>query len=111
GERKKLDITVEAPDIDMARLGEIDELASGPAAAGGARRSIWPHVHERLVSLIKEHRSTLIFVNSRRLAERLAAALNELAGDEIALAHHGSVAREKRALLEDRLKRGLLPAK
>jgi ATP-dependent Lhr-like helicase len=110
GEKKRFDLTVEVPDIDMARLGEIDELASGPAAAGGARRSIWPHVHERLVALIKEHRSTLVFVNSRRLAERLASALNEVAGDEIALAHHGSVAREKRSLIEDRLKRGLLPA-
>jgi ATP-dependent Lhr-like helicase len=49
-------------------------------------------------------------VNSRRLAERLATALNDLAGKEIALAHHGSVAREKRAMIEDRLKRGDLPA-
>jgi ATP-dependent Lhr-like helicase len=108
-EPKKLDISVEVPDVDMARLGEIDELASGPAA-GGQRRSIWPHLHEKLVKVIGEHRSTMVFVNSRRLAERLASALNELAGKEIALAHHGSVAREKRALIEDRLKRGDLPA-
>src|SRR5204863_4748007 len=60
--------------------------------------------------LIRQHRSTMIFVNSRRLAERLAAALNELAGSEVALAHHGSVAREKRQEMEDRLKRGVLPA-
>ena len=52
----------------------------------------------------------MIFVNSRRLAERLAGALNELAGDEVALAHHGSVARERRSMIEDRLKLGLLPA-
>src|SRR5204863_535913 len=51
-----------------------------------------------------------IFVNSRRLAERLAGALNDLAGSEVVLAHHGSVAREKRVEMEDRLKQGLLPA-
>src|SRR4030095_16716336 len=52
----------------------------------------------------------MIFSNSRRLAERLAAAINETAGEELALAHHGSVAREKRQEIEDRLKRGVLPA-
>ena len=52
----------------------------------------------------------MIFVNSRRLSERLAAALNEVAGDEIALAHHGSVARETRQVIEERLKSGNLPA-
>lgn len=108
GEKKKLSLRVEVPDIDMARLGEIDEDASGPAASGGARRSIWPHLHQRLVDLVRGHRSTMIFVNSRRLAERLAAALNEIAEEEIALAHHGSVAREKRREIEDRLKAGEL---
>ena len=57
-----------------------------------------------------QHRSTMIFVNSRRLAERLASAMNDVAGEEIALAHHGSVAREKRQEIEDRLKRGDLRA-
>jgi ATP-dependent Lhr-like helicase len=109
GHKKRLDLTIEVPDIDMARLGELDELASGPAA-GGARRTIWPHVHARLVELVRAHKSTILFVNSRRLAERLAGAINEAAGEEIALAHHGSVAREQRAAIEDRLKRGLLPA-
>jgi ATP-dependent Lhr-like helicase len=52
----------------------------------------------------------MIFVNSRRLAERLAGALNELAGSEVALAHHGSVARDKRQEMEERLKLGTLPA-
>ena len=56
------------------------------------------------------HRSTILFVNSRRLAERLAAALNELAGEEIARAHHGSIAREERVVIEDALKAGRLPA-
>jgi ATP-dependent Lhr-like helicase len=110
GEKKSLDLRVETPDIDMAKLGEIEEVVSGPAAGSGARRSIWPSVQEKLVGLIRAHRSTMVFVNSRRLAERLATALNELAGEEIALAHHGSVAREKRAQIEDRLKQGTLPA-
>jgi ATP-dependent Lhr-like helicase len=70
----------------------------------------WPAVHARIVELARAHRSTLVFVNSRRLAERLAAALNDLAGEELALAHHGSLAREKRAVIEERLKRGELRA-
>ncbi len=84
------------------------DLASGSAAGG--RRSIWPSIHPRLVALIREHRSTMIFCNSRRLAERLAAAINETAGEELALAHHGSVARDRRQMIEERLKRGELPA-
>jgi len=86
---------------------------SGPAAAGGSggeRRSIWPSIHPRLVELVRAHRSTMIFVNSRRLAERLAGALNEEAGEELALAHHGSLSKDTRAGIEDRLKRGQLPA-
>jgi ATP-dependent Lhr-like helicase len=109
GEKKKLDITIEVPEVDLGRLGELED-ASDPLPGEGPRRTIWPHVHQRLVELVRAHRSTILFVNSRRLAERLASAINELAGEEIALAHHGSVAREKRALIEDRLKRGTLPA-
>ena len=73
-------------------------------------RSLWPHVEERVAALIAEHRSTIVFANSRRLAERLTARLNEIAGDVIAKAHHGSVAKEQRALIEDDLKTGRLPA-
>ena len=73
-------------------------------------RSIWPQVHVRLVERIRAARSTMIFVNSRRLAERLATALNETAGEEIALAHHGSVAKDTRRAIEERLKAGDLPA-
>ena len=115
-DKKALAIEVQTPDIDLGRLGEIidpDEIPSGPAAGGGGapkKRSIWPHLHEHILKLVRAHRSTMIFVNSRRLAERLAGALNELAGDEVALAHHGSVARERRSMIEDRLKLGLLPA-
>jgi ATP-dependent helicase Lhr and Lhr-like helicase len=60
--------------------------------------------------LIRAHQSTLIFVNSRRLAERLAAALNELAGETLVQAHHGSIARAQRIEIEDNLKSGRLPA-
>ena len=65
-------------------------------------------MHPRLLELVRAHRSTILFVNSRRLAERLAAALNELAGEEIARAHHGSIAREQRLVIEDALKAGEL---
>ncbi len=58
---------------------------------------------------MRAHRSTLIFVNSRRLAERMAAALNDLSGEPVARAHHGSVAREQRVEMEDALKAGQLP--
>ncbi len=77
-------------------------------AAAVAKPSVWPDVHARVVQLVRAHHSTIVFVNSRRLAERLAAAVNEVAGEEIALAHHGSLAREKRAATEERLKRGEL---
>src|SRR4051812_45954580 len=110
GSKKQLEVRVEVPVDDLSKLGELEELPSGAASAGPKRRSIWPSIHPRLLDLIRAHRSTMVFVNSRRLAERLAAALNELAGAEVVLAHHGSVAREKRQEMEDRLKRGALPA-
>jgi ATP-dependent Lhr-like helicase len=110
GTKKAWELRVEVPVEDMSKLGEIEEIRSGDASAGAKRRSIWPSIHPRLVELVRAHRSTMIFVNSRRLAERLASAINETAGEEIALAHHGSVAKETRAAIEDRLKRGELPA-
>ncbi|MFT4082011.1 MAG: ATP-dependent helicase, partial [Nocardioides sp.] len=111
-------------------------------------RSIWPHVEEEVADLIEAHRSTIVFANSRRLAERLTARLNEIAAERlgrtgerpgaagsigstrsgppaqvmaasgqsqgaaavIAKAHHGSVSKEQRALIEDDLKAGRLPA-
>ncbi|HEV8536827.1 MAG TPA: crosslink repair DNA glycosylase YcaQ family protein [Candidatus Limnocylindria bacterium] len=109
GRRKALQLTVDVPVEDMARLGEPAEIPSGPVTAV-QRSSIWPAIHPRLLELIRAHRSTLIFVNSRRLAERLAAALNELAGRELVRAHHGSIAREQRLQIEDELKSGRLPA-
>ena len=118
-EGKAFDLKVEVPVEDMSRLGEArpaasegggtDDIVEGPASAVN-RRSIWPAIHPRLLELVRAHRSTLVFVNSRRLAERLAAALNELAGEDLVRAHHGSVAREQRIAIEDALKAGRLPA-
>jgi ATP-dependent Lhr-like helicase len=109
GRGKQLDLRIEVPVEDMAQLAQPVE-SSGRADAGPTIPSIWPAIHPRLVELIRTHRSTMIFVNSRRLAERLSAAINELADEEIALAHHGSIAKEQRLQIEDRLKRGQLPA-
>ena len=65
-----------------AGVTPLDEIPEGPASIV-QRRSIWPSIHPRLLELIRAHRSTILFTNSRRLAERLAAALNELAGEEL----------------------------
>ena len=73
------------------------------------RRSIWPAIYPELVELIKAHKSTILFVNNRRGAERLAIRLNDLAGEEIARSHHGSLAREERTVVEEMLKAGELP--
>jgi ATP-dependent Lhr-like helicase len=105
-EKKRLDLTIEVPVEDMARMGQLEDIASGPASSAGARTSIWTAIHPRLLELVRAHRSTLIFVNSRRIAERLAAALNELAGEVLVRSHHGSLARPQRIEVEDRLKAG-----
>jgi len=110
GSRKSLELLVETPVEDMARLGEAIEIPSGDTSRADVRTSIWPAIHPLVLKLIRQHRSTLIFVNSRRLAERMAAALNELAGEDLVKAHHGSIAREQRLLIEDELKSGRLPA-
>ncbi len=114
GSKKAFELTVEVPVEDMSRLGEEVPASRDDVLEGNAsvmrRRSIWPSIHPRLIELIRAHRSTLIFANSRRLAERLAGALNELAGEELVRAHHGSIAREERLLIEYALKAGRLPA-
>ncbi|WP_188784923.1 ATP-dependent helicase [Nocardioides phosphati] len=130
---KEWDLRVVVPVEDMTSPGEYDEQSADPARSG----SLWPHVEESVVDLIEQHRSTIVFANSRRLAERLTARFNEIAtaragtpvgtGVEspaqviaqsgvsyaaevvIAKAHHGSVSKEQRALIEDDLKRGRLP--
>ena len=100
GAKKALKLRIEVPVEDMARLG----------AGNPEHRSIWSAIHPRLLELIRTHRSTLIFVNSRRLAERLAGAINELAGETLARSHHGSIAREQRVEIEELLKAGRLRA-
>ena len=139
GISKELDIEVIVPVEDMGALGEqIPDAEPGLLPGPPARRSIWPSMHPRLLELVKEHRSTLIFVNSRRLAERLATKLNELEAEgnerarieslpaaeraeayaelddrgvapaNLVQSHHGSLSRVKRLEIEDRLKRGEL---
>ncbi|MGK7311988.1 MAG: DNA glycosylase AlkZ-like family protein [Candidatus Longimicrobiales bacterium M2_2A_002] len=71
---------------------------------------IWPAVYPRIIELIRAHNTTLIFVNSRGLAERLAQRLNEHAGEELVRSHHGSLAHEQRRQVEEALKAGELPA-
>ncbi len=113
GVRKTLEIEVVVPVEDMAAIGEVlppDQQPGGSAAGPDARSSIWPQIHPRILELIRAHRSTIVFVNSRRLAERLALRLNELAGEELVRAHHGSLAREERLTIEEMLKDGRLPA-
>ncbi|MGH3715374.1 MAG: DEAD/DEAH box helicase, partial [Micromonosporaceae bacterium] len=128
---KTIELTIEVPVEDMTELGEEDDQ-------GRRTASIWPAVEERVLDLITSHRSTIVFANSRRLAERLCARVNELhleragvalaAGDHppaevmaqsgtaygaagvIARAHHGSVSREERKHIEEALKSGQLPA-
>jgi ATP-dependent helicase Lhr and Lhr-like helicase len=95
GRAKQLDVRVVVPLDDMREPGE------------GA--SIWPSIYPALLELVEEHRSTILFVNNRRLAERLALRLNELADREIARAHHGSLAREQRIEVEELLKKGEIP--
>jgi len=125
---KTVELTVQVPVPDMANL---------------ENNSIWPDVEARLVDLVESHNSTIVFANSRRLAERLTARLNEIHAERsgaglpaetnprvaggapahlmgsgqtfgapplLARAHHGSVSKEQRALVEDDLKRGLLKA-
>ncbi|MFF7130279.1 ATP-dependent helicase [Streptomyces sp. NPDC008240] len=148
---KEFDLSVVVPVEDMSNPGEPREarpnkgggrrVGGSPAADGneGAEKpSIWPHVEERIADLVQAHRSTIVFANSRRLAERLCNRLNEIAYERatgetlqehhapaelmggsgaaqgappvIARAHHGSVSKEQRALVEEDLKAGRLPA-
>ncbi len=110
GARKLLELKVEVPVEDMAKLGEIQDQPSGPASQGPKRTSIWQSIHPRLLEIIQGRTSTLIFVNARRVAERLAGALNELAGEPIARAHHGSLAAAQRTEIEELLKAGKIRA-
>jgi ATP-dependent Lhr-like helicase len=102
GVRKELDLEVVVPLEDMREPGQTGgDETRGP--------SIWPSIYPELLRLVEQHRSTIVFVNNRRLAERLALRLNELAEKEIARAHHGSLAREQRVEVEELLKLGQIP--
>lgn len=94
GARRELDLRVEVPVDDMRALPE---------------SSIWPAIYRRVLELVAAHRSTIVFVSSRGLAERLAGQLNALAGREVARVHHGSLSREAREQVEAELKAGRLP--
>ena len=134
GTRKELDLKVVVPVEDMreprleasaAKPPTPGRNTAAPAAPPGAgattdpllgtggegtpSTSIWPSIYPELLRLVEEHRSTIVFVNNRRLAERLALRLNELAEKEIARAHHGSLAREQRVEVEELLKLGQIP--
>src|SRR5437764_10805820 len=114
--RKPLDLEIRVPVEDMTEPDsdiELNEVIDGTSAT---RRSIWPAIYPELLDLVEQHRSTIVFVNNRRGAERLALRLNEMAAEksegatpEIARAHHGSLAREERLVVEEMLKAGELP--
>src|SRR4051794_11409563 len=135
---KRWDLRGVVPVEDMTQPGQYDDARADDSDDDGREHtSIWPHVEAHVADLIEQHRSTIVFANSRRLAERLTARLNEIAAERagvdvdtdggppaqvmaqsgasygaapvIAKAHHGSVSKEQRALIEDDLKRGRLP--
>jgi ATP-dependent helicase Lhr and Lhr-like helicase len=117
GTRKALDLEVVVALEDMREPGSDPTLAQ-PVVQDGVEmapgyeataRSIWPSIYPALLDLVRQHRSTILFVNNRRLAERLALRLNELADESIARAHHGSLAREQRVEIEELLKAGRIP--
>ena len=118
GVRKPLDLRIHVPVDSMAQPGQTPGADIEPVHGGeSTRNSIWPAIYPEILRLVREHTSTIVFVNSRRGAERLALRLNELANAEdddapsveIARAHHGSLAREERTVIEDLLKSGSLP--
>ncbi|KRE81595.1 DNA glycosylase AlkZ-like family protein [Arthrobacter sp. Soil763] len=151
--KKTWDLTVSVPVEDMSDLqGAAGAFDSGPASGLQPHASIWPHVEEKIVDLVLANQSTIVFANSRRLAERLTARLNEIYAERqlmaagggwdddggpaggsvapastatpahmmaqagstagadpvLARAHHGSVSKDQRALIEDDLKSGRL---
>jgi ATP-dependent Lhr-like helicase len=113
GVAKELDLRVVVPVDDMRELGTVQgqtlDMSVPGTGSEGSQPSIWPSIYPEILKLVEEHRSTIVFVNNRRLAERLALRLNELAKNEIARAHHGSIAREQRLEIEELLKAGEIP--
>src|SRR5215207_7249006 len=109
GTRKPLDLKIHVPVESMVEPEQRDLDLDPFAGQEATRKSIWPAIYPELLKEVREHRSTIVFVNNRRAAERLALRLNELAEQPIARAHHGSLAREERLVVEDQLKAGELP--
>jgi ATP-dependent Lhr-like helicase len=93
GHRRVLDLAIELPRSSLEAVMSTE---------------IWQEYYERLARLVGEHRTTLVFVNTRRLAERLARHLSERLGDTVVAAHHGSLSKERRLDAETRLKNGSL---
>jgi ATP-dependent Lhr-like helicase len=144
GVRKPLDLRIQVPVDSMSDLASTSAGRGGdplePVTGGeSTHNSIWPAIYPEILALVREHRSTIVFVNNRRSAERVALRLNELAATdsegpgepagevgegslgvppteespparrEIARAHHGSLSREERTTIEEQLKAGELP--
>ena len=109
GTRKPLHLSVQVSVEDMAKLRNFDE-SERQAGEAPKYTSIWQTMYPRLLEIIRSRTSTLIFVNARRIAERLAGAVNELAGEPIARAHHGSLSAAQRRQIEEMLKAGQLRA-
>jgi len=96
-------------DLDLAVVTSVEDMKALPLGEDRTV-SIWPSIYAMLLELVEEHTSTLIFANSRRVVERLAAEMNALAGAPLVRAHHGSVSKEERGRIEEDLKAGRLPA-
>src|SRR6476659_6918633 len=111
-ENVREDQTPNCAIIDSGHTRQLDvavELTGSPLSAVMSGE-VWEEVYDRLAELIRQHNTTLVFVNTRRLAERVARHLGERLGDENIAAHHGSLAREQRLVAEQRLKAGELSA-
>ncbi len=109
GMRKELDLEIRVPVESMTELDAVPALDPLEGGTEATRRSIWPAIYPEVLELINAHKSTILFVNNRRAAERIALRLNDLAEREIARSHHGSLAREERTVVEELLKAGELP--
>ncbi|MCY4612960.1 MAG: DEAD/DEAH box helicase [Nitrospira sp.] len=91
GQRREMDLAIETPRDELGAI---------------ATNAIWADVYDRLTELVQTHRSTLVFVNTRRLAERIAHQLTDRLGEDLVAAHHGSLSRKMRLWAEERLKKG-----
>jgi ATP-dependent Lhr-like helicase len=127
-EPPRIDLQIVVPVEDMDRPitteahvgsggdGQRQEIGGNRAAPQAqtvektVQKGIWPSIYPRILDLIRSHRSTIVFTNSRVLCERMAARLNELAGEDLVRAHHGSISHAQRAVVEEMLKQGKLPA-